>query len=295
MKENYLEIYDRDFETAKKNFCEDLTNEIKGISVNSKVYGDGTIEAAESLNNTTYIPLDIIITINFTDVIKKFCVFTAMHSNFITMADKDFKIFEAVQEELDRFTNKIEDDRHAAFEENRRIFAEKQAAKKKAEHDKRMESKRKSTQASAIRAVEKLKALSPDEVDDFYVCLGWIAKHTKNIEARLPDFLDSWFIKEFGDVQRRVIDSSKITSGGNLPQWTLSIKITIDTNDNMPASLIDMLGEESKKTRPISRTDYVYTLCKEYGFKFGKEQDLDAILDCIPSDKLDSFNFGMSF
>jgi len=142
--------------------------------------------------------------------------------------------------------------------------------------------------------VEQLGNKSLKLTDDFYVGLGYIAKHAKKISAAMPDYLEKWFVKEFGDVERRVVDQTKLTSGGYTMQWALSLKIDLDTNDNIPRSLIRYLSKERKDIKAIADTEFVFGLMKSTGLQFGKVQDLDAIMNNIPADKLDNFKLGFT-
>lgn len=130
--------------------------------------------------------------------------------------------------------------------------------------------------------------------DQFYAALGYLVKHAKKVSAAMPDFLDSWFVKEFGDQPHTVVDSNKRTRGGFPMQWALSMEVSLDTNDNMPAFLMTKLSQQNKEVRAVANTEYIYLLASRFGLKFGKEQDIAAIRACIPADALASFELGYS-
>lgn len=126
--------------------------------------------------------------------------------------------------------------------------------------------------------------------DTFYYNIGWCAKHITTISAAMPDFLESYFVGVFGDVKRRVVDSKKVGPAGYTSQWSLSMTAALDTVDNIPPTLTAYMSKGKNKV--LSKLSFVYMLCEEFGFKFGSEQDIEAIRKEIPEKHLAEFEAG---
>jgi hypothetical protein len=147
-----------------------------------------------------------------------------------------------------------------------------------------------------IKALEKLESLKPEKTSKLfnspmtqYEALGWIAKHAKNIKASMPDYMEQWFVKQFGqDAERYVVDSTKKTSGGFDFQWSLGINITFD----VPVSGVLEKRATSKNKKSINNVSFAWDLIENYGFVFGKKQDLNKILEEVPAQYLSDFRKG---
>lgn len=167
-------------------------------------------------------------------------------------------------------------------------------AAKKAIEDKKKAEKYEATKAKAIKDFEALvEADRPVEVtNEFYYALGWLAKHIGSISARLPDYLSDIFKKHFGsNVAFNAVDSKKKTVNGNSMQWTFGFTATLRKPENIPTSLTQYLGYNGKQ---IANTSFIWDLVDNYGFQFGKKQDIDQIKSRVPSDCLASFEAGLA-
>jgi hypothetical protein len=103
----------------------------------------------------------------------------------------------------------------------------------------------------------------------------WIANNCSNIVAKLPSDLEKYFIKKFGSAASySVIDMNKKTSGGFKMQYTFSFSIHFKSLDDRPTELDRFFTTKGKK---INNVELVSSLILNYGFKFGKEQDLEEI------------------
>jgi hypothetical protein len=132
----------------------------------------------------------------------------------------------------------------------------------------------------------------PVEVtSEFYYSLGWLAKHIGTVTARLPDYLEPSFTKYFGDVPRYVFDSKKKSPSGWTYQWTMALSATIKKAGTIPATLEAYLNPTRKA---LSDTGFVWDLVDNYGFQFGKKQDIDKIRSHVPSDCIASFEAGLA-
>lgn len=177
---------------------------------------------------------------------------------------------------------------------DRQAREEAEAAKKKAAEEKKNEEKYEKTKERAIKDFEAIASADrPVEVaNEFYYSLGWLAKHIGTVSAALPDYLASSFHKHFGaEAEARIVDSKKRTINGNSMQWTFGFKANLTKPENIPASLQQYLSSTGKA---IANTSFIWDLIDNYGFKFGKTQDVDQIRSHVPADCLDSFELGLA-
>lgn len=166
--------------------------------------------------------------------------------------------------------------------------------------------KKAKAEAKRLEALEKKKArdikdfeartqvtslISP--TDEFYYSLGWLAKHSGTFAAALPDYLVPMFYSHFGtEYKPTVVDSRKRTINGYAMQWTLSMKASISSKAvNMPDYLTKYLSQNGKH---IADTTFIWDLVDNYGFKFGKRQDLEAIKSHIPDTYINLFEAGLA-
>ena len=165
---------------------------------------------------------------------------------------------------------------------------------KQDEADKKAEAKYQAAKAKMIKDFETLaQAERPlSEVDEFYYNLGWLAKNCGTFACNLPDYLLPYFQTQFGtEYEPRVVDSRKKTVNGNSMQWSVSMTASIKkkAQDSVPASLKDYLN---KTGTSIANTPFIWDLVANYGFKFGKEQDVDQIRPNIPVNQILNFETG---
>lgn len=188
--------------------------------------------------------------------------------------------------------NTLEQEKRQAFlkeqEEIKKRIEEEKKAKKEAALKLSIEKKKQ----NAISKLNKLKKEDISKLSDspktHYEMIGWLARHTKNIKASMPDYMEAWFVKNFGtDTERYVVDSTKRTSGGYPMQWSLSCKISFDTE---ASGILEQKITTNKKA--IDNVEFVWDLIDTYGFTFSKEQDLNKIMSEIPMQYLDDFKKG---
>jgi hypothetical protein len=176
----------------------------------------------------------------------------------------------------------------------RAIWEQKKEAEKKAIEEKKYTEKYEKTKAKAIKDFEAIASADrPAEVaSEFYYSLGWLAKHVGTVSAALPDYLADSFSKHFGpDTGARIVDSKKRTINGNSMQWTFGFTANLKKPENMPAYLQQYLSTTGKA---IANTSFIWDLVDNYGFQFGKKQDLDKIRSHVPTSCLASFEAGLA-
>ena len=137
--------------------------------------------------------------------------------------------------------------------------------------------------------MKKLSALKPDTSDNnFFVKVGWLAKHCKKITVSMPDALETWFINTVGDMPHSI--STGKTINNNPMKYTLSISATVDDQDNLPIYFKDCLNSKGTK---IASTELLFSLLKDFGFSSDKI-DPDEIRKYIPTAELANFEKGFA-
>lgn len=168
------------------------------------------------------------------------------------------------------------------------IRAKNEALKKEQE----LKTKRENRVKNALRKLDLLRPAdltkTVDTGAEYFEAIGWLAKHTTSITAKLPDYMDKWFVRHFGEVQRTVIDSKRTTSNGQPMQWGLSFKITF--NSDIKNSFSQYATSKNKKL--ISNVSVIWRLIEDFNFNFGNIQDIEAIRQEIPTKYLEDFDRG---
>jgi hypothetical protein len=182
---------------------------------------------------------------------------------------------------------------HAQRIADRQAREEAKAASKKAEEDKKNEEKYQRTVAKAVKdfTARAQAERTVSTVDEFYYSLGWLTKHAGTVTAALPDYLENSFLGHFGNVPRRVVDSKHRGPAGWQAQWSWSFTIALKKPDLIPAFLAGKLNPSKKA---VSDTSFVWDLVDNYGFQFGKTQDVDKIRSHVPASCLASFEAGLA-
>jgi hypothetical protein len=127
---------------------------------------------------------------------------------------------------------------------------------------------------------------------EFYYSLGWIANNCGAFACSLPDYLLPYFQSQFGSAyEPHAVDSRKRTVNGYAMQWTISMTANIKKKslDKIPAFLSQYL---SKSGNAIANTAFIWDIVSNYGFQFGKTQDIDQIRATIPTEYLTYFENG---
>jgi hypothetical protein len=167
-------------------------------------------------------------------------------------------------------------------------------AEKKAAEEKKAEEKYQKLKAKALKDFNELSNREKvhSEINDFYFSLGWLAKNAGTLSAAMPDYLESAFVKYFGpNTGCRVVDSSKRGPAGYQSQWCISFNLSLKNSDNIPTYLTQYLNPKGKA---LTNTHFLWDLVEDYGFQFGKKQDILNITKTIPAKYIDSFNEGLA-
>ena len=258
------------------------------FSVRHKINGEGQlVDVKAPLSGGT-----LFATIDFESIGSKMFAVDAILGNRLVEMPEELKteVLEA-QTAFKSDYDTVEQIKREAF---RKLREQEQREQKEAEEKKKLEAKYNATKARLIKDFETManreKVVS--EVDEFYYCLGWIAKNCGAFACALPDYLLPYFQSKFGsDYEPRVVDSKKRTVNGNSMQWTISMTASIkkSAQDKVPALLTKYLN---KSGTSFANTEFIWDLVENYGFKFGKTQDVDQIRSVINTNYIESFEEG---
>ena len=290
-KENYKAF--RDYEKA---FAEDILKALRGAKAS---YKDKTAYFTGFHFSDTNLGRNILVEFDVDGEIKVCALDLGINSGVIKLEDDVRKVVDEYFETL----NKAKEIYAAETAEERKIQAEQaRIAREKYEAEKaRREELKKQIEADkryakrVERALNKLSTLKPEKTEKLfetptsqYEAIGWMAKHLTSVRAAMPDFMEKWFIGKFGDAERYVVDSKKRTANGNPMQWGLSLKLTF--NAEVKGLLETKATSQNKKV--IDNVAFVWDLIENYGFQFGKEQNISQIKAEIPEQYLPDFEKG---
>ena len=258
------------------------------FTVKHKAYGEGQLTNVKAplLSPSLYA------TIDFVTGTKTFSLDVVFSSQLLTIPETLTEILPEAQAVYKAEFLACE---QAKREADRIAREEALAAEKQAEEEKKAEEAYQRRKAKALREFEELseRAVPTDATEDFYYALGWLANHMGALTAILPDYLSSAFEKYFGsDAPKTLIDGRAKTSGGYAKQWSWEFKCTIKKlkDTEIPECLKDVTTDFSKG---IHNTSFLWNLVANYGFQFGKAQDIDKIRSCIPSEYMSFFETGL--
>ena len=279
--ENITEAYNN----IEAEMVETFGEFVIGAEVISSAYGTGKVESYRGKTLD-----EMFVMIQFENEFKCFSVnHIATVARFIKFVDSEMN---DNYNKLLAIHNELTEKKQAADRLARQLAKE---AAEKAEAEKKAEAKYQKLREKAIKDFDQLveQANTPlSDVDEFYYALGWMAKHIGSISAALPDYLESSFTKHFGtETNARIVDSKKKTVNGNSMQWTFGFKATLHKPENIPAILSQYISSTGKA---IANTSFIWDLVDNYGFQFGKKQDIEKIKQTIPAIHLISFEAGLT-
>ena len=296
---DYLKLFDNNYNEAKKDLLKDINESIRGAKIDSANYGLGYIIAIRDDVTNPAKEHDYQVDIDFSGVTKTFCLMFAIEKGAITLEStlldllKEYmSSFQAILEERSRQL-KIEAEKQA--EEHRKLEelrAAQKAELEKKEKEKKEAEKFEKRKAEAIKKFSDLcrqAKMSKTSVDDEDFVIGWLAKHVTRISAEIPDFLERYFVANFGaNAPKTIVNTSMKSSGGFTKKWSLSCQVHVDDLATMPPALQGVF----KKSKTVNSTSFALKLIYDYGFNFGKEQDISQIKSMSSDQK--AFDLGYS-
>jgi hypothetical protein len=226
---------------------------------------------------------------------KKYAISLALKSGTIRFTNPALNSVYA--ESMEVYTNATAAHK-ALMETLEAVAAEEAAAEEARKKDelkaKKAEERYEATKARMLQSFEDMannnNMVKVNYSDDFFYVLGWLAKHVGTVSAALPDYLAKPFAKYFGaDTPCRVVDSKKRGPAGWQSQWSWSFTASLPRAKDIPQMLTTYMNDAQTK---ISNTSFIWDLVHNYGFKFGKKQDLNSILENVPDCFKTSFDEG---
>lgn len=181
---------------------------------------------------------------------------------------------------------------------DRLAYEQAKEAKKKVEVEQKADEQYQKAKAKTLKDFDTLlDSIQPKStVDEFYHSLGWLAAHVGTVQAAIPDYLQSAFEARFGtDANPYVYDSKKKTSGGFRYQWSAGFHARLKKKGltTIPAMLANYISDTVNSSKTIMDTAFILDLIENYGFQFGKTQDVDNIRSRIPSEYMSFFEAGL--
>lgn len=292
--ENLKQTTNLNIDTLQEDFDKvetELVTLVNSCFTNSKVecnaYGDGIVVG---VTGATFD--DVIAEIAFKAENKKFSLkHIILNTKFVTFIDSDLlDIYNKAFEVHTEFKNT-----YLKLRETKRLNTIE--AKKKAEAEKKAEAKYQKQKEHAFQTFDQLVANASttlSENDKFYYALGWLVNHIGTLTAILPDYLGPAFEKHFGtDAPKTLVDGRAKTSGGYAKQWSWEFKCTIKKlKETVVPTVIQNVTTDFSKG--IHNTAFLWDLVENYGFQFGKKQDIGKIKDTIPAQFTTSFEAGLT-
>lgn len=275
--------------TAEAQLVSSFGDYIMNADVTCTAYGEGKVTA---YSGDTFDAM--IIDIVFDESVKRFSLLHIMTmagnpKAFVKFIDEEsVNVWSAAWTVHTELTTTYKE--YEATAKQLAIEAEKKAAAEKKAEEKYLRLKDK-----AIKDFEALQNRAKETItqaDEFYYALGWLAKHAGTVTAALPDYLADAFAKCFGaETPCRVVDSKHRGPAGWQSQWSWSFKVTLKKAENIPAILTSYLNNTGKA---IANTAFVWDLVDDYGFQFGKKQDVEKIKQTIPTQYMSMFEAGLT-
>lgn len=212
----------------------------------------------------------------------------------ILMANNLIDLEEPVKNYLADFFAECSDIRADFYEVMHDRSVEKLEADRLAKEEAKKEAKYQAAKEKAIQDFEVMtkKDKSTNATGEFYYNLGWLAKNVGTVSAALPDYLLKYFENHFGtEAKPTVVDSRKRTINGYPIQWALSMKASVPKKvvDNIPAFLKQYLNPTGNA---LTNTTFIWDIVENYGFQFGRKQDVEKIREAIPAHCLEQFEKG---
>lgn len=214
----------------------------------------------------------------------------------ILLANKLIEIAEPANSVITEFIEACMDLQKEVHEVQHDRTSAKHEADRQAKEEAKQEAKYQAAKEKAIQEFEVMarKDKSICATGEFYYNLGWLAKNVGTVSAALPDYLLKYFENHFGtEAKPTVVDSRKRTVNGYPIQWALSMKASVPKKvvDNIPAFLKQYLNPTGNA---LTNTTFIWDIVENYGFQFGRKQDIEKIREAIPAHCLEQFEKGFA-
>lgn len=284
------------------DFNQELAAELKlPIKFNHRIHGPGTITYLRA--KLIGSDLEVVATYENkkkTPDIKELRQFLAL--DLVTLSEEDEKLMldaqamfkTACMERTQAINAKCQEEAAQRRQREAELEARRQAIKKQQQLEKRKQKNEAKLEESKAVYIEKFKELlaskkAPSVSDEFYYSLGWLAKHSGTVKAVVPDICEAEFVGYFGSDVPFTKTEYKVGPGGWISQWGKSFTASLVKVKTIPAYLEQYLNP---KRNQITNSEYIKDLVDNYGFKFGKDQNLEAIRSSVPAEYRPHFEAG---
>ena len=287
------------YKTTTYETTEELRNAINSelavltypFAVKHRTYGEGqlTFVKAPLTGGSLYA------TVDFAAGTKTLALDVLLTSNLLQMPEI---LMDSLVEAQSVFKADFIEREQAQRIADRLAYEQAKEAKKKAEVEQKTEEQYQKAKAKTLKDFDTLlDSIQPKStVDEFYHSLGWLATHVGTVQAAIPDYLQSAFEARFGtEANPYVYDSKKKTSGGFRYQWSAGFHARLKKKGltTIPAMLANYISDTVNSSKTIMDTAFILDLIENYGFQFGKTQDVDNIRSRIPSEYMSFFEAGL--
>ena len=270
MKEFNLQNYNHPNEVLKELASKLTELNIDELDVISTNFGSGYVDSC------SYKDGAVIITVCFDQEVEMhdYNLLLALNSKTISFTNE--KVLDLLKTYLDglaKVRNEFNEHLRIQMEEADRLAEIERAkharlvelARERKAREEAEEKARKKTEAM-IYKLDLIKA-NARYVKNSADVLEYLKNNLTSITAIMPDTLEDWFIKTFGDnAEHKTVSHLKKTSGGYKMQFSLSIKGHLKDTTGLPAELA-----ESVKGKELRNTALLFKLVLDDGFKFGKQ------------------------
>jgi len=269
MKEYNLKDY-TSFIKLKEDMLLDLNTLLQDVEFTSNKFTNcEVLEVVKpyDFNNKA----DFIIEISVLGGIKQLCLRPALEQGTIVFSSDINSTLTEMFIRLDKATEEYNINLQAELkllrEKSEREYAERQARiaayeVKKAElkAKEKFEAKIKRAQDKFESDIKSFVRIEQDPID-------WLKENTISITATIPSHLEKIFVKVFGDVPHKTVDSNRTTSGGYSMKFGPSFMLTVKKGTTVHPQLAHLFKENK-----INDTKFISRLITHHDFKFGKNE-----------------------
>lgn len=282
---NYTKITSENVEEIKADIMQNFKNLLIGKTFKYKSLGiSSTGIVTDVVSFTNFRTVQALHNVDSISPIVKTLI-----QNSDTYSEKSFVLYVSIQSKATIFDdgtvqalNELSDTllELSRFEKDKLLEERLKEEEERKENDrKRIEDKEKEKRLLHEKNVMQslMRTKTNAECSDTYYgnAIKWLAENVNSIYACIPDFADRWFESQFGhEAVRTVIDTNRKTSGGYSMKWSPSFSVTVKSTKNMPCELYEYFDGKKK----ANNTQFVFDIVENYGFSFGRTQDIAKIL-----------------
>ena len=222
-----------------------ISNELVDTEVESR-FGTGKITEIQA--NHSNLGYGFISKIQFPTETKQLHLNVVVQSGIVKLPEDKKQILEQRTKDFETIGSELKQLEAEEREEEKRKLAAEKAELKWQEHIKKV--------------IENVDRTVHIEVDTKDSDLLWLKEHGGPIKAAMPDYLDYWFMRTFGEFPHKLVDSKKRTTGGYPMQWAFSLSMRVKDYQNAPTGLKQYINDKGQ----INNTAFLSTLHFNHNF-----------------------------